>query len=101
MYTPFSQSSFCRSNTAGLARIRSRLNLPTSSPRPITSVESSSDQPSRARKFTMASARYPASRYHSADVAPCRLLSFERSGPRMMGRCTSAGISNPSAAYSS
>ena len=48
------------------------------------------DQPSSARKFIIASGRYPCRAYSVTEVAPCRLLKRFLSGPRMSGTCANA-----------
>ena len=55
MYWPFIQSSFVSSNTASFLVTRSRLNFSHSVARSMSVVSPSSDQPSSARKFTIAS----------------------------------------------
>ena len=55
------------------------------------------DHPSSARKFTIASGRYPMRSYSVTDVMPCRLLSFFLSVPRINGTCANSGGVRPSA----
>src|SRR5438132_9127734 len=45
----------------------------------------------RARKFSIASGRYPCRAYSMTDVAPCRLLKRFLSVPRMRGTCANCG----------
>ena len=65
---------------------RSRVKLSLIISRDMTSVLSSSDQPSSTMKLISASGRNPLSRYSDTAVAPWRLDSLDRSGPRIMGR---------------
>ena len=76
---------------------RSIVNSRISSSLDRISVLSSSDHPSSVRKFSMASGTYPARGYSRNDAAPWRLLSFDLSSARMIGRCANAGGSQPSA----
>ena len=97
MYWPFIQSSFSVLKTALPPLIPSSEKAPTSSSIDITSRSSPGDQPSSARKFTMASGRYPWRRYSVTDVAPCRLLNRFLSAPRISGTCANSGVGAPSA----
>ena len=74
-------------------------NALINSSRGITSRSPPGDHPSSARKFTIASGRYPRRSYSVTDVMPCLLLSFFLSVPRISGTCANSGGVLPSARH--
>ena len=97
MCCALNHSSFSGLNTASLLLMPSSENAATSSSRENSSWSLPGDQPSSARKFIIASGRYPCREYSVTDVAPWRLLSRRLSGPRMRGTCAKAGNGLPNA----
>ena len=91
MYCPFIQSSFSVLKTALPPLMPSSVKLSISSGVDISSRSSPGDQPSSARKLTIASGRYPCRWYSITDVAPCRLLRRFLSAPRISGTCAKRG----------
>jgi len=98
-YCMFSHSSFFVSKTALFLFTRSSEKAAISSGSAMISRSSPGDHPRRARKFTSASGRIPSSRNCPTEVAPCRLLRRDPSGPMMSGTCAKSGTGSPSASY--